>query len=126
MIYHSKIKTFDVFYYKKTKHYYVCVYSQTDDVNNILNNDIYGAVVTTNSKYEDLIKEGKNDYNVKVNLNNTTGYVCCDKIIRIKVDKHVVKKTYKLTTTEKNKIQEMFNKFINEIKRQMDKRSDFE
>lgn len=115
------IKQFDVFYklntteFGQSKHYYVCIYSQSLDENNKLVNDVYGLMVTTNQKYFDL----PNDYNVKTEINGTPCFVLCDKWFRLKIEDTMEVKEKKFSRYEISEITEKLNKFITEMKRQI-------
>jgi len=117
----SNIQPFDIFFAEKRgdfenkyKHYYVCIYTQTNDINNPLKNDIYGLIITTNQKYKNIV----NDYNVEIELNGKSCYVCCDKIVRIKLDHNVYPKHKHLKPEKIDQIKFNLSKFMNEIKRQ--------
>ena len=116
------IKPFDIFFankqndYRRSKHYYICVYTQREDVNNNLTNDIYGLLVTTNPKYsyfED------NDYNVAIEINGKDCYVCCDKLVRMKIDRNVELKGYFLNNNQIKEIKVKLSKFFSEVNRQL-------
>ncbi len=119
------IKTGDIFlakysnYYGKNKaHYFYCIYSQEEDINNHLNEDIIGLMITSNPKMEDIIKN-YNDYNVKVKIYTTEAYVCCDKIFRFNTKDKVVNHGDLLDELEKQDILEHYKKFIGETLRQL-------
>ena len=121
----SDINPFDIFIAEKNgqyntnqRHYFVCMYNQAEDINNGLNNDLYGLMITSNSKYENFFDNDFNDYNVEVRFNGKISYALCDKIKRIPNDRKVKKTTYKLTKGEIYNIKQYFKKFIDEIKRQ--------
>ena len=89
MIYRSSIEPFDIFlakdngqYNKSGRHYFICIYSQEKDINNNLANDLYGLMVTSNSKYAQFFDNNFNDYNVEVRFNGKVSYALCDKIGR--------------------------------------------
>ena len=119
----NNIKPYDIFYkeYKgefnatSGKHYYVCMYVQELDSNNRLKSDIYGIMVTSNMKYENL----PNDYNVKIEINGRPCFALCDKMFRFKIEETMEVKEQKLTTYQKSEIQEKMNKFYKEVQRQM-------
>lgn len=119
----NNIKPFDVFYkeYKgefgetNGKHYYVCIYVQELDENNRLKSDVYGVMVTSNMKYENL----PNDYNVKIEINGRPCFALCDKLFRLKIEETMEVKEQKLTIYQKSEITEKLNKFYKEIQRQM-------
>jgi hypothetical protein len=118
---------FDIFYKEYTgeykekngKHYYVCIYVQELDGNNRLKNDVYGVMVTTNMKYENL----PNDYNVKIEINGRPCFALCDKLFRLKIEETLEVKEQKLSTYQKSEITEKLNKFYKEIQRQMGEQS---
>lgn len=116
------IRPFDVFYaiknteFGEKKHYYICIYTQKEDENNKLFNDIYALFVTTNQKYENF----SNDYNVEIEINDVKSYVNCDKIVRLRIDERMELKQTRLSKEKRKEIQTMFEKFVSEIKRQMD------
>jgi len=121
----SNIKPFDIFlakyngqYNKTSRHYFICVYAQDIDINNELSNDLYGLMITSNSKYEHFFETGFNDYNVEIRFNEKISYALCDKILRIPNDKYVSKTEYTLTKGETYTIKQYLNKFIQELKRQ--------
>ncbi len=121
----SKIELFDVFLAKqdnqkniKKQHYYVCVYSQLRDENNNLANDVYGLMITSNSKYERFFAKDFNDYNVEIRFNGKIAYVLCDKVLRIQSEDIVSKQTKSLTQGEIYNIKMYFSKFMQEVKRQ--------
>lgn len=101
---------------KKDKHYYVCIYAQTLDGNNRLTSDIYGLVVTTNNKYENL---PYNDYNVPLEINGKKAYVNCDKLVRIKLYDNVQKKDFFIPHDKRKDIRYNLDKFITEVKKQI-------
>ena len=125
MIYHSSIEPFDVFlakdngqYNKSGQHYFICIYSQERDINNNLANDLYGLMVTSNSKYAQFFDNNFNDYNVEVRFNGKVSYALCDKILRIPNNQKVIKTEHKLTNGEIYNIKQHLKKFMKEIKRQ--------
>lgn len=109
----------DSFYGKKRKHYFYCVYSQVEDINNFLEEDVIGLMITTNDKMAKVI-EKNNDYNVKIKINNTTSYVCCDKFYRFNIKSKIGKKSNVLRKKEKEEIMFYYKKFINESLRQLE------
>jgi hypothetical protein len=117
----NEIKPFHIFYkeasaeFGSNKHYYVCIYTQNEDVNNHLVNDVYGLMITTNQKYENF----PNDYNVKIEINGKPCFVLCDKLYRFKVEQTMEVKEYKLTNYQKSEVVDKLQKFYTEIKRQM-------
>jgi phosphate starvation-inducible protein PhoH len=118
---HSRLLPYDVFFADKTcdfsdknKHYYVCIYTQELDTNNVLFNDVYGLMITTNQKYNKM----QNDYNVEIMVNGRRCYVNCDKMIRLQVDEKVTIKQQRLSQTEIKEIKINLNKFLEEVKRQ--------
>lgn len=122
----SNIKPYDIFFANKPsdfkdryKHYYVCVYFQGFDPRNKLRNDVYGLIITTNKKYETILH---NDYNVPIRMNGKQAYVCCDKLVRIKIDENVTIKSKKLSLLERMRIQMKLDKFLGEILRQTDEK----
>jgi hypothetical protein len=120
----NPIKPFDIIYkeyagefgQESSKHYYVCIYTQSEDENNRLYSDIYGLMITTNKKYENI----PNDYNVRIEINDVQCYVLCDKIFRFKIEQTMEVKDTKLTVYEKSEIKSKFDKFIKEVNRQME------
>lgn len=125
MIYHSSIEPFDIFlakdngqYNKSGQHYFICIYSQERDINNNLANDLYGLMVTSNSKYAQFFDNNFNDYNVEVRFNGKISYALCDKILRIPNNQKVIKTEHKLTNGEIYNIKQHLKKFMEEIKRQ--------
>ena len=48
-----------------------------------MSNDLYGLMVTSNSKYAQFFDNNFNDYNVEVRFNGKVSYALCDKILRI-------------------------------------------
>jgi hypothetical protein len=117
------IKPFDIFFAQKPsdfgdkrKHYYVCVYSQALDPKNKLWNDVYGLIITTNKKYESI---PENDYNVSIYVNGKKAFVCCDKLIRMKIDDNVEIKKKKLSKIERQRIRNNLNKFLREMAKQI-------
>lgn len=117
----NEIKAYQIFYkttvseFGEHKHYYVCIYSQRQDINNRLVSDVYGLMISTNKKFENL----PNDYNVKIEINGTPCFVLCDKMYRFKIEETMEVKEQRLTNYQKSEIAEKLNKFYNEIKRQM-------
>jgi hypothetical protein len=119
----NKVSPFDIFYkeykgeYGETngKHYYVCIYVQELDGHNRLKSDVYGLMVTTNMKYENL----PNDYNVKIEINGRPCFVLCDKLFRLKIEDTLEVKGQKLSAYQKSEIKEKLNKFYKEMERQM-------
>ena len=117
----KEIKAYQIFYkttvseFGEHNHYYVCIYSQRYDTNNRLVSDVYGLMVSTNRKFENL----PNDYNVKIEINGTPCFVLCDKMYRFKIEETMEVKEQKLTNYQKSEISEKLNKFYNEVKRQM-------
>ena len=118
MIYRSEmIKPFDVVLVNTNndKHYYICIYTQELDSNNKLNSDIYGVVVTSNTKYDYL---PYNDYNVPMFINQKKVYINCDKLVRIKLNGNVSKKNINVPEEVRKEIRYNLDKFITEIKKQ--------
>jgi hypothetical protein len=117
----NELKPFDIFYklsqseFGINKHYYVCIYTQKQDENNHLINDVYGLMISSNQKFFGL----PNDYNVKIEINGLACFVLCDKLFRFKVEETMEIKEKKLNTYEKSEVGEKLNKFITEVKRQM-------
>lgn len=119
------IKTGDIFlveysnYYGSNKrHYFYCVYSQEQDINNKLNEDIIGLMITSNKKMDFIIRSN-NDYNVKIKLYTTESYVCCDKIFRFNKNDKIELKGDLLDDFEKKTILKYYKKFIGESLRQL-------
>lgn len=120
-----KIKAGDIFhatysnYYGQNKqHYFYCIYSQESDINNNLNEDIIGLMITSNEKMDYIIKN-KNDYNVKIKIGKRVSYVCCDKIFRFNKKDKINTVKDKLTFKERKSINKYYKKFINESFRQL-------
>lgn len=117
----NDLKPFDIFYklsqseFGTNKHYYICIYTQKQDENNHLINDVYGLMISSNQKFFGL----PNDYNVKIEINGMSCFVLCDKLFRFKVEETMEIKEKKLNTYEKSEVGEKLNKFIAEVKRQM-------
>ena len=120
------IKTGDIFhveysnyYGTQKRHYFYCIYTQKEDINNTLSEDVIGLMITTNEKMDYIVKY-KNDYNVKIKLNDKTAYVCCDKIFRFNVkDKKVDYVGDLLNAKEKKSITKYYKRFIKESLRQL-------
>lgn len=113
---------YDVFYkefatqdFGPSRHYYVCIYSQKIDQNNHLVSDIYGLMITSNQKYNNI----PNDYNVKIEINGKEVFVLCDKLFRFKVEENMTLVDRKLSNFEKSEIKDKLKKFLNEIERQV-------
>jgi hypothetical protein len=83
-----------------------------------LSNDLYGLMITSNSKYAQFFDNNFNDYNVEVRFNGKVSYALCDKILRIPNNKKVIKTEHKLTNGEIYSIKQHLKKFMEEIKRQ--------
>jgi len=122
MNFHSNILPFDIFFADKKcdfednfKHYYVCIYSQQLDQSHRVLNDLYGLIITTNKKYEYI----QDDYVVPIVINERKCYVCCDKLVRIKLDEKVQLKQYYLTEEQKEQVRVKTVKFMQEVKRQI-------
>jgi hypothetical protein len=113
----EKIKPFDVVLVNNNndKHYYICIYTQELDTNNKLSSDIYGVVVTSNTKYDYLTY---NDYNVPMFINAKKVYINCDKLVRIKLNDNVSKKNVFVPHEVRKEIRYNLDKFITEIKKQ--------
>lgn len=119
------IKTGDIFhveynnyYGSKKRHYFYCIYSQEQDINNKLNEDIIGLMITSNKKMDFIIKSN-NDYNVKIKLYTTESFVCCDKIFRFNKNDKIELKGDLLDDFEKKMILKYYKKFIGESLRQL-------
>lgn len=120
------IKTGDIFhveynnyYGTQKRHYFYCIYTQKEDINNTLSEDVIGLMITTNEKMDYIVKY-KNDYNVKITLNDKTAYVCCDKVFRFNVkDKKVDYVGDLLNAKEKKSITKYYKRFIKESLRQL-------
>lgn len=119
------IKTGDIFhveysnyYGSKKKHYFYCIYSQEQDINNRLNEDIIGLMITSNKKYDTIVKK-HNDYNVKVKLYTTDSFVCCDKIFRFNKNDKIELKGDLLDEHEKKMVLIYYKKFLKESLRQL-------
>lgn len=118
-IFHAE---YNNYYGSKKRHYFFCVYSQEKDINNRLNEDVIGLMITSNSKMKKIIKR-QNDYNVKIKLNATTSYVCCDKVFRF----HKNEIDYvgnPLNVYEKRTIIRYYKKFFKESLRQLGEKDD--
>lgn len=113
-IFHAE---YDNYYGTKKKHYFYCVYSQNEDINNTLNEDVIGLMITSNQKM-DYIIENKNDYNVRIELYEKEVYVCCDKIFRFNKNEIDIKGDM-LNQEEKDEILVFYKKFIKESLRQL-------
>lgn len=118
------IKTGDIFlaeynnyYGKKRKHYFYCIYTQKQDINNNLEEDIIGLMITSNKKM-DYIIQNFNDYNVKIKLYTTESYVCCDKIFRFNKNE-ITTFGDLLDDFEKRMILIYYKKFMKETLRQL-------
>ena len=117
MIYHfSQVAPKDIFYGEhydwngnKAKHYFYCIYSQTNDKTHNLYRDIIGLLVTT--------KEPKGYY-VTVTINDKTAYVCCDVETRFFANIETVQNKYiQLTDKEHKMILKCYKRFTrNKIK----------
>jgi predicted glycosyl hydrolase (DUF1957 family) len=112
------IKPFDVVLVNNNndKHYYICVYTQELDRNNKLDADIYGVVITSNTKYDYL---PYNDYNVPMFINTKKVYINCDKLVRIKLKDNVSKKNINVPEQVRKEIRYHLDKFITEVKTQI-------
>ena len=107
------------YYGTQKRHYFYCIYTQKEDINNTLSEDIIGLMITTNEKMDYIVKY-KNDYNVKIKLNDKTAYVCCDKVFRFNVkDKKVDYVGDLLNAKEKKAITKYYKRFIKESLRQL-------
>lgn len=107
------------YYGTQKRHYFYCIYTQKEDINNTLSEDVIGLMITTNEKMDYIVKY-KNDYNVKIKLNDKTAYVCCDKIFRFNVkDKKVDYVGDLLNAKEKKAITKYYKRFIKETLRQL-------
>jgi hypothetical protein len=107
------------YYGTQKRHYFYCIYTQKEDINNTLSEDVIGLMITTNEKMDYIVKY-KNDYNVKIKLNDKTAYVCCDKIFRFNVkDKKVDYVGDLLNAKEKKAITKYYKRFIKESLRQL-------
>ena len=107
------------YYGTQKRHYFYCIYTQKEDINNTLSEDVIGLMITTNEKMDYIVKY-KNDYNVKIKLNDKTAYVCCDKIFRFNVkDKKVDYVGDLLNAKEKKSITKYYKRFIEESLRQL-------
>jgi hypothetical protein len=119
--YLSNIQPYDIFFkefdseFGRSKHYYICIYTQREDNNNHLANDVYGLMITSNQKYQKI----PNDYNVELFLNGKVVFVLCDKLFRFKVEETMEILPTKLTTYKKSEIKDKLQKFVKEIERQM-------
>lgn len=109
---------YDNYYGENKKHYFYCIYSQEEDINNKLNEDVIGLLITSNEKME-FIVNNQNDYNVKIKLYTTDCYVCCDKIFRFNKKDKITLKGDLLDDYEKRVILRYYKKFINESLRQL-------
>ena len=103
-------------------HYFYCVYTQQDDVNNNLASDIVGLLISTNEKFAKLEAQGFNDYNVSVEINGRKAWVCADKMYRFMLTDatcNIEKKNTRLTQKEKEEVLSRFTRFYLETTRQM-------
>lgn len=103
-------------------HYFYCVYTQQDDVNNKLSSDIVGLLISTNEKFAKLEAQGFNDYNVSVEINGRKAWVCADKMYRFMLTDttcNIEKKKMRLTQKEKEEVLSRFTRFYLETTRQM-------
>ena len=107
---------------KARKHYFFCVYSQSEDKNNLLFEDIVGLLISTNKKFGVLDAQGYNDHNVEVNINNRRAWVCTDKSYRFSLTDKTIKLTPKnidLTLEEKENVLARYTRFYLEATRQL-------
>ena len=103
-------------------HYFYCVYTQQDDVNNNLVSDIVGLLISTNEKFAKLEAQGFNDYNVSVEISGRKAWVCADKMYRFMLTDatcNIEKKKTRLTQKEKEEVLSRFTRFYLETTRQM-------
>lgn len=114
-IFHAE---YNNYYGDNKRHFFYCIYSQEQDGNNNLNEDIIGLMITTNEKM-DYIIENKNDYNVKIRLRDKKSYVCCDKVFRFNTKDKVDMVRDKLTKKEKKLIKIYYKKFLSETLKQL-------
>lgn len=107
---------------KARKHYFFCIYSQSDDDNNLLFEDVVGLLISTNKKFGRLDAKGYNDYNAEVLINNRKAWVCTDKSYRFSLTDKKIKltpKIIKLTTKEKEDVLARYTRFYLEATRQL-------
>lgn len=112
------IRPHDIFYGEhfnytgeKMGHYFYCVHSQEEDVNNGLFRDIIGLLITTKKPL---------GYFCEIEINNKAAYVCCDKQVRfISETGKVQLKHYRPTREEKKKVFKCLRDFEREKFRQM-------
>lgn len=105
------------------KHYFYCVYSQVEDKNNSLTEDIVGVMISTNDKFEKLAEQGMNDYNVEVEINGRKAWVCSDKVYRFSLQDDTIKLQKKVSVIIPKNVQDdivsKFSRFYLEATRQM-------
>jgi hypothetical protein len=126
MTYHSKrfeketVKAHNIFFAshpdyngKKVSHYFYCIHSQEDDVNNNLFRDIAGLIITTKKP------EG---YYSRIKINGKEAFVCADREIRFisSVD-NVQLKRIEPTKKEKKELLKIHQKYYKEKTRQLKK-----
>lgn len=121
----KNIKTGDIFhaeysnyYGKDKKHFFYCVYTQHQDINNTLVEDIIGLLITSNTKYEYII-ENKNDYNIRITINGKRSYVNADKIYRFNTNDNISFKKERVSPKQKKKILKFYKRFLKESLRQL-------
>ena len=100
------------------EHYFVCLYSQVSDSQNVLTNDIVGAIITANPKYTKIVDE----YVVKVYLSKPS-YICVDKQFRF--SRTQVTYVSKLPQKTMDEVMHKTKKFFREVERQIDTKKVF-
>lgn len=112
----SKVLPYDIFYSKRHKHYFICVYTQELDNSHRLNTDLYGVIVTTNKKYNHV----RDRYVVPTMINGVESFIRCDTLTRIdSIISEIEVKQAKLTFEEREEVNEKVKTFTNEILRQI-------
>lgn len=127
--YHSNIKAGDIFHARylnyngaEKRHYFYCIYTQVEDPNNNLYEDIVGLLISTNKKFDKLEAQGFNDYNVPVMINGKKAWVCTDKMYRFMSSDEtceIERKIINLAQKEKEEVLAKFTRFYLEATRQM-------
>lgn len=106
---------YDAFGKVTAKHYYVCVYSQLHDENTVLNNDVYGLQITTNTKYLTIHDE----YVVEIKNYGKQAFVKCDMITRFERRACILREDIKISNEKKREIELKLRRFISEMNHQM-------